>query len=212
MKRLSILLLAGVLLVGGCCDNCDKPFLGEFFLTTAEEDWIAFWDKPALVFRSATGDEQIFSYIEPFTGFEELIFDCEETKCGFCCNEFRNAYIFTQLTSSSGNFVFDITLRKDFVNNTPLDNLEDITASMSITFNNFITCNIIDIPNATFTETLNLNNKDYFQVFTCDNAGGSVLELQGEPVKFYFTKKDGIVGFEVVGDVPGETVLWNLQD
>ena len=74
--------IAVVLLFGGCCDNCDKPFLGEFNLTVGEEDWIGFAQEFKRQFRSSQGQEMTFFYSDFTTGHEDLIDNCEDTVLG----------------------------------------------------------------------------------------------------------------------------------
>jgi hypothetical protein len=170
MKQLKFLFLAlgAVFLIGGCCENCDKPFLGEFNLTVEEAEWVEFAKEFTREFRSSQGQEMTFFYADFVTGHEDLIEDCEDTRCGFCCSEYRNGFKYTQLRSFDQAYVFDITLRKDFISYTPFDNPEEIGAVLSISLNNTLTCTILDLPNLTLTETVKVGNRDYFEVFTCN--------------------------------------------
>lgn len=212
VSKLSSLMMGLVILffLGSCCPECDKPFLGEFSLTTEEAEWMEFTEEFTRQFRSDKGQELTFFYSDLQSGFEDLISDCDETACGFCCNEYRNGFLYTQLLSSDQGFKFDITLRKDFINYTPQDDPATIRAALSITFNEKLTCSVLDVPNVTFTETLNIGNRDFFQVFTCEYGASRGIDFAGEPVRFYFTVAEGIVGFEIADTSPGETIVWNL--
>lgn len=214
INRLFLIVLAGSLSlwVSGCCTDCEKPFLGEFPLDNEEAKWMEFTEDFSRQFRSNKGEELTFYYSTPQSGFEDLIENCEETTCGFCCNEFRNGFLYSQLLSSNQAYKFDITLRKDFINYSAFDAPDSINAALSITFNERLTCSILDIPNVTLTENLKIGNRDFVKVFTCEFPQAGGVDFPGEPLRYYFTKADGIVGFELADSPAGQVIVWNLLD
>lgn len=205
-----VLLILALIGLGGCCEECARESVGSFAFTPQEEIWFEFADTKERTFRNpSTGAQLLFKYEDVIANVEEQLFDCQDNgRCGFCCKSFGNPFRFVQLRSSDGFFVFDITLRKDFQRFEPTDDPNTITSYLSITFNNNLTCQLPNLPDTVLTEDINLENKDFFNVFTCESSRASSFNVPGEPVKFYFNQLNGIIAFEVIGE--NENEIWIL--
>ncbi|MEM6342593.1 MAG: hypothetical protein AAF927_01890 [Bacteroidota bacterium] len=204
------LLLLLVIVFGGCCEECQRESLGSFEFTPIEEAWIEFAETKERTFRNTTtGSQVLFKYEDIVASFETQLFECDDFgRCGLCCTTFDNPFRFVQLRSSDGQYVFDITLRKDFQNFAPTDDPNKIESYLSITFNNFLTCQLFSLPDTVLTEDINLGGKDFFNVSMCDFSTGNSFNVPGEPIRFYFNKLNGIIGFEVIGE--NENEIWIL--
>lgn len=203
-------LLIFVFAVGGCCEECQRESIGSFSFTPVEENWIEFAETRERTFRNTTtGSQVLFKYEDIISGFEAQLFECDDfERCGLCCSTFDNPFLFVQLKSSDDNFIFEITLRKDFQNFSPTDDPAKIESFLSITFNNFLTCQLMSLPDTILTEDVNLAGKDFFDVSMCEFTNGNNFNVPGEPVRFYFNKLNGLVGFEVIGE--NENEIWIL--
>ena len=212
MKVFRWVLMVGLVCgLSACCAPCEKPNLGSFEFHPDSEVWLDFAKQQTRLYKSSQNNEEVFFYADLFNGYEDALHGCESIgNCGLCCNEYSSAIMFTQLKSASEAFVFDLFLRKDFLQFTPDDNPADITDHLAISFNNTLTCDIFGLPNATFAGTITLNNRDFNNVLECELDSQFPAIEPNTPVKLYFNKADGIVGFEVTGT--SENVIWSLAN
>ncbi|MDX2247888.1 MAG: hypothetical protein SF052_13975 [Bacteroidia bacterium] len=200
-------LVAGVLLISGCCSSCEKDDLGDYLLKEFSRSWTSYTIAATRVYSGSSGQEEVFVWEPVESGLEEQLYNCEDkNRCGFCCETFRSGYLYTQLVSSSGVFVFNLVVKKDFVQFTPDDNPLDISDMIVVSFNNRLVCDITGIPDTLLTQSVTLNGKTFSKVFTCRADPGSYTAGSSDPVAFYFTKEDGIVGYELANNT-----IWNLK-
>ncbi|MDX1908224.1 MAG: hypothetical protein SF053_14405 [Bacteroidia bacterium] len=192
-----------LLLMGGCCEKCDKGYIGEFALQQGSGDWMTFAATSSRLFRNQNGQTLAMIYDPVSSGVEDLTQNCTELNCGSCCDEFRGTYLYGRFSSADGQFVFDITLRKNFLDHNVKDDPVTIDDYFSISFNNTLTCDLLHIPDTVLTGGVTLNGKTFFQVFSCETNAGNQPE---SPRAYYFTRSQGIVGFRLNN---GDT--WSLD-
>lgn len=198
---------ATAVILGGCCPTCEKGDLGDYLLDESSDSWTSFTIASTRVYSGSNGQEEVFVWEDVEMGLEEQLFNCdEESKCGFCCETFRSGYLYTQMISSNGVSVFNLVVKKDFIQYTPNDNPQDIPDMIIVSLNNRLVCDITGLPERVLTETVTLNGKKFNKVFSCKADPGSYAPGSSDPVAFYFTKEDGIVGYELANNT-----IWNLK-
>lgn len=191
-------LAVSALLWSGCCEECNKPTLGEFTVQDGSRTIInQLGTISSLSFSDGGIQQTIMSYSLPTSGLTPNIVDCDpELKCGLCCSEFSGEFLATSLTSSNGNLVFNINVQKNngLINSEAIpDNVTDV---FSITFNNQLTCEIFNMPDSTFTTDVTLHGKTFKNIFVCDGVNPDG-KIGSDPKAFYFSKELGIIGFEL---------------
>ena len=193
------------LALSGCCPPCEKGYLADFSLRQASGDWFDFLNQDTRLFEDQDGRQMVFTYEAATSGFEELQEDCTfDDRCGACCYEYMAGYLYTALRSDDGAFVVNLTLRKDFLSHSPLDDPALIDDYLSMTFNNQLTCELYEIPSRVLTRNLTLNGRTYNQVWYCEanlapNAPGDT------PAACYYSRQQGIVGFKLA-----DGTTWSL--
>ena len=197
-----------VLLIAGCCKPCEKEDLGQFLLANETGGILDFTIIDSRVFTSNLNQQETFTYSPVSTGFEEMAANCNtESNCGFCCNNYQAGFAYTQFLSSNGTNVFDITVKKDFLQFEPTDDPNSITDYLTITFNNILTCELFDLPDVNLIGNVTLNDKTFTKVFSCELDAGAGNPGPASPTAFYFTVEKGIVGYKL-----GNGTTWSLND
>lgn len=196
-----------LLIIAGCCPPCEKEDLGDFSLREETQDWMGYTVDNNRIFVNADGLEEAFSYTDPFAEFDEMATNCDpDNDCGFCCNQFRSGVLFTQMANANQTLIFNITLTKDFLQYHPTDDPLAIKDMLSISFNSRLNCDFFGLPDTASTAKVELNGETINNVFICEdnNIGNNPTPLQ--PVAFYFTKDEGIVGYKL-----GNGSTWKLK-
>ncbi len=196
MPKFIFSVLALALWASSCCPTCDKGDLGDFPLQVESVNWLSYADGSSRIYRGSDGQivTGIYTFLEQ--GQEALLENCEEVgDCGLCCNNFRGNTAFTRLSSGTGNLNWDITLRKDFINQSVNDSLDVYSDQLTLTLNGVITCNVFDVPNTRFNRTVVLNGKTFSEVLACEASNGQ-LPSQAQGVEaFFFSSDQGVVGW-----------------
>lgn len=214
MKFLSYVLcviLLSLLILGssGCCGGCDKGFVGDFGLEADSPQWMNFDQATTRVFRNQDNDQLVLTYTEAESGFRSASDECEEEgNCGLCCFTYNVGYLFRELSGSSINSGFLISIEKNFLTNSitdPISNFDDV---LTISVGNRFSKSLVGVPDTTINRSVTLNGTSFSGVFVYEDDVTSYPETTpgNTPTSFYFTKTQGIVAFHTYDED-----LWVLK-
>ena len=202
--RTTLIFLPLLILIGGCCAPCEKRNYGLFQLESSSLEWLKFADNKSRIFDNVDGNQTTYTYFDPVADSEELQINCDNSvRCGICCENMEGEFVFIQLADPNGTRRVNITLRKDLLRNDP-GGSADIPDFLSISLNDQMECEIADLATTTLEENVDLDGQVFANVFKCERSPDNLTP--GDPVAFYFTKSDGIVGLRFVGEA-----VWRLR-
>lgn len=200
-----VLLLA----LSGCCGNCDKGFLGDFGLESNTSEWFLFANETTRVFENQDNEQMILTYADLEADFRSSTDDCEDQgNCGLCCHTFNVGYFFVEMTGSDLSGSFQISIEKNLITHSPTDPVSEIDDMLRIEVGSQFGQSLLGLPDTTLPQSVSLNGKGFSRVFSYsdDVSNYSPSTPSNTPISFYFTKAQGIVGFETFG---GD--LWSLK-
>lgn len=196
-------------LIQGCCPECEKPNYGDFSLSEAGINRMAFSALGTQTFVSTDGDKLDLKYFTPLQGSEEGTYDCQFTnRCGVCCATFNAEFFYVQLADDGNTRRFDFALTKDFARNSPLDDTDSITEILQIDLNNNeVTGNILDVANTSLDETVVLDGRTFTKTRKFESANPPFFNDPEVIVNFYFSYNLGVVGFQYA-----DSTIWRLEN
>ena len=199
-----ILLSSLILIVfSGCCPRCEKGFLGDFGLNTGTSDWMSFHTEANLIFENQDNEKMVLTYLPLESDFRSSSDDCEEQgNCGLCCYNYNVGFLFTELSGPDLNSSFQLSIEKNLVTNSPTDPVGKLDDMLTISIGSRFTQTLFGLPDTTLPQSVSINNKSFSRVFFYkDNIDTYPASTPpNTPVSFYFTKEQGIVGFETYGE------------
>lgn len=197
-----------VILLHGCCEPCEKPDYGEFPLSDAGINKMAFSALGPQVFVSPAGEKRTLTYFEAVEGLQEGTYDCDfDRRCGVCCASFDAGFFYSQLADADNTIRFEFALAKDFERHSPLEPNDSITEVLNIAYNSsVITDEIQDAPNSSFTGSVELNGRTFNNVRKISTDTPPFFNDPGAMVNFYFSYTQGIVGFQYA-----DSTVWRLE-
>jgi hypothetical protein len=125
--------------------------------------------------------------------------------CGPCCKySYSHAFLTADFISANRDLNFEMTILKDFRQNSALQDPNTIDDYLSITFNQRLTAELSGLPDTVLSQNVTVNGRVFTQVFSYEITGQDPGSK--EPAAFYFNKLQGIVGFKLAD---GEE--WSLE-
>lgn len=212
IRSFRVFFIATILVCGliqGCCPECEKPDYGEFELSDAGINRMAFSALGTQTYVSTNGDKINLKYFTPVEGFEEGTYDCEfGDRCGICCGTFLSEFFYVQLADDNNTRRFDFVLTKDFARNSPLEEPDSISEILQIALNgDLITGNILDVGNTALDETVTLDGRTFTKTRKFESSNPPFFNDPGVIVNFYFSYNLGVVGFQYA-----DSTIWRLEN
>ncbi len=195
--------------IQGCCPECEKPDYGEFTLSAAGINRMAFSALGTQTFVSTNGDKINMKYFTPVQGNEEGTYDCEfDNRCGVCCGTFISEFYYVQLADDNNARRFDIALTKDFGRNNPLQASDSVSEILNIALNNDVVIGeIVDVANTSLDQTVTLDGRTFTKTRKFETDTPPFFNDPSVIINFYFSYNLGVVGFQYA-----DSTIWRLDN
>lgn len=196
-------------LIQGCCPECEKPDYGEFTLTEAGINKMAFSALGTQTYVSTNGDKLNLKYFTPVQGNEEGTYDCEfGDRCGICCGTYLSEFFYVQLSDDDNTRRFEFALSKDFARNSPEEDSDSITEVLNIALNNdLVLGEVPDVANTTLDQTVTLDGRTFTKTRKFESTNPPFFNDPGVIINFYFSYNLGVVGFQYA-----DSTIWRLEN
>ncbi|WNJ17370.1 hypothetical protein [Pontibacter sp. G13] len=207
MKAPYLFLPLLVILLTGCCENCDRAYLGDYTLEMETAEWLSFSNTTTVVFKNSSGQLSTFSYADPQYGVIPYSENCVDqgSNCGLCCDQFSGEEWTYQLVSDNNNVNFTIQAKKDFLNYLPESDSDDIPDMISVKFKSQLYQEVFDVPAKGFVEHVDLNLIRYETVKILKPQNPERFAEDSDPAEIYFHQTDGIIGYK-----QNDGVVWGI--
>jgi hypothetical protein len=144
----------------------------------------------------------VAEYTVPISSLETYAENCTvNPRCGECCDIHQGEAIFISLTSNAGSPVFNITMRTDFINYTPVTKPDDEGDLLEISANNKLTGRW-RFPDPIMEPAVTVGGQTFTDVLVLED---NTITDPNEIAALYFTRKEGVVGFKY-----GDGEAWAL--
>lgn len=193
---LTILSVVALSLVSGCCGECAGIFKGAFNVSTEGRAYMDFARGGVRTrqFADSLGNRILGDYQDLQTSLENYTENCrQDGQCGQCCDEFQAEVIFLSFEAGAEGLLFNIAMRPDFLHNTPDTKPADEEDYLEVTSHNGLFARWF-IPDPEVLASINIAGTRFVNVM----AKRDETIIGKENVRaVYFTKNDGLVGFEL---------------
>lgn len=196
-------------LIQGCCPECEKPDYGEFYLSDAGVNRMAFSALQTQTFVSTNGDKVNMKYFTPIISSEGSTYDCDFTsRCGICCATLTTEFFYVQLADDDNARNFEFALTKDFTRHSPLEDSDSITEILNLALNNdLVLGEIIDVANTALDQTVTLDGRTFTKTRKFETATPPFFNDPSAIVNFYFSYNLGVVAFQYA-----DSTIWRLDN